>query len=67
MRRETHEFLDMFSTFNNNDERVIFGDCFSEFIECLNNCDLSNDTLVQLNGIFIKDMKRYFELKKKSE
>ena len=51
----------MFSTFNNNDERVIFGDIFSEFIDELNLVDLSKETLEHLNDIFEKDMKLFFK------
>ena len=51
----------MFSTFNNEDKRVIFADVFSEFIEELNLVDLSKETLQHLNDIFEKDMKLFFK------
>lgn len=46
--------------FDNNDIKVIFGDIFCEFIEELNNVDLSENTLLYLNGIFEKDMFLFF-------
>ena len=61
MTNKTKEFLEMFSTFNNEDKRVIFADVFSEFIEELNLVDLSKETLQHLNDIFEKDMKLFFK------
>lgn len=60
MNIKTEEFLDMFRDYENNDIENIFGDAFSEFIEILNEVDLSEDTLDNLNGIFEKDMKIFF-------
>lgn len=61
MTNKTKEFLEMFSTFNNEDKRVIFADVFSEFIEELNLVDLSKETLQHLNDIFEKDMKLFLK------
>lgn len=61
MNERTEEFLERFKDFDNNDIKVIFGDLFSEFIEELNNIDLSENTLIHLNGIFEKDMIQFFE------
>ncbi len=60
MNKRTEEFLEKFKDFDNNDIKVIFGDIFSEFIEILNNADLSENTLIHLNGIFEKDMFLFF-------
>lgn len=56
----TREFIKYFKEMDSKDSRVYFGNAFSEFIECLNRVDLSNDTLQQLNAIFMKDMKMFF-------
>ena len=61
MNKRTKEFLERFKDFDNNDIKVIFGDLFSEFIEEINNIDLSENTLIHLNGIFEKDMIQFFE------
>lgn len=60
MNERTKEFLERFKDFDNNDIKVIFGDTFSEFIEVLNDVDLSENTLIHLNGIFEKDMFQFF-------
>lgn len=67
---KTEEFLDYFKDMDNNDTRVLFADSFSEFIQILNDTDLSSNTLELLNDIFMKDMKMFFnkfccELKEK--
>lgn len=61
MNERTKEFLERFKDFDNNDIKVIFGDTFSEFIELLNDVDLSEKTLIYLNEIFEKDMFLFFE------
>lgn len=61
MNEKTHEFLEKFKDYENEDIREFFGDAFSEFINELNEVDLSEKTLEHLNGIFEKDMKRFFE------
>ena len=61
----THEFLSKFKDFDNNSTEVIFADCFSEFIEILNQSDLSESTLNHLNDVFSKDMNMFFEGVKK--
>lgn len=60
MNERTKEFLERFKDFDNNDIKVIFGDTFSEFIELLNDVDLSEKTLIYLNEIFEKDMFLFF-------
>lgn len=57
----TREFIKYFKEMDSKDPRVYFGNAFSEFIEYLNRADLSNDTLQQLNAIFMKDMKMFFD------
>lgn len=61
MNKRTKEFLERFKDFDNNDIKVIFGDIFSEFIGVLNDVDLSEKTLIYLNGIFEKDMFLFFD------
>lgn len=61
MNERTEEFLERFKDFDNNDIKVIFGNIFSEFIEVLNDVDLSEKTLIYLNEIFEKDMFLFFE------
>ena len=61
MKEIAHEFLEKFSEYENDSIEVCFGDAFAEFIEILNECDLSKNTLEDLNGIFIKDMKIFFK------
>ena len=61
MNEHTKEFLELFKNYSNNDIEVIFSDIFSEFIEELNNADLSKNTLIHLKGIFEKDMIRFFK------
>lgn len=61
MNEKTHEFLEKFKDYENEDIRQFFGDAFSEFINELNEVDLSEKTLEHLNGIFEKDMKRFFK------
>lgn len=61
MNQRTHEFLELFSKYDNNDIEEWFGDIFCEFINELNETDLSEKTLDNLNGIFKKDMKIFFE------
>lgn len=61
MNQRTHEFLELFSNYENNDIREWFGDIFCEFINELNETDLSEKTLDNLNGIFEKDMRIFFE------
>lgn len=61
MNEKTHEFLEKFKDYENEDIREFFGDAFSEFINELNEVDLSEKTLEHLNGIFEKDMKRFFK------
>ena len=61
MNEHTKEFLELFKNYSNNDIEVIFSDNFSEFIEELNKVDLSEKTLNHLNGIFEKDMIRFFK------
>ena len=61
MNEKTHEFLEKFKDYKNEDIREFFGDAFSEFINELNEVDLSEKTLEHLNGIFEKDMKRFFK------
>lgn len=60
MNIRTEEFLDKFRGYENNDIENIFGDAFSEFINELNEVDLSENTLKHLNDIFLKDMKIFF-------
>ena len=61
----THEFLSKFKDFDNHSIEVIFADCFSEFIEILNQSDLSESTLNHLNDVFSKDMNMFFKGVKK--
>ena len=64
MRRaelKTMEFLSYFKIYENNAIEPKFGDIFSEFIESLNDVDLSDDTLDHLTELFKKDMKIFFE------
>lgn len=61
MNEKTHEFLEKFKDYENEDIREFFGDAFSEFINELNEVDLSEKTLEHLNEIFEKDMKRFFK------
>lgn len=60
MTNRTRDFLDKFKNFENKSLEVKFADTFSEFIECLSQVDLSDDTLDNLIGIFEKDMKIFF-------
>ena len=62
MNEKTKEFLEKFKDYEAEDIKEYFGDCFSEFIEILNNVDLSENTLKYLNAIFEKDMIMFFEL-----
>ena len=61
MSQKTHEFLELFLNYENDDVRQWFGDVFCEFINELNEADLSERTLNNLNGIFEKDMRIFFE------
>ena len=61
MNIRTEEFLEYFKEYEENDIRVAFGDDFSEFVDCLNEVDLSDKKLDYLNDIFEKDMKIFFE------
>lgn len=61
MKEATHQFLERFKDYENNSVEVYFGDAFAEFVEILNECDLSEETLDNLNGIFQKDMKVFFK------
>lgn len=61
MNEKTHEFLEQFSEYENDSIEVTFGDAFSEFINELNDVDLSEKTLEHLNGIFEKDMRIFFK------
>lgn len=61
MNQKTHEFLELFLNYENDDVRQWFGDVFCEFINKLNEVDLSERTLNNLNGIFEKDMRIFFE------
>lgn len=65
LSERTHEFLFKFKDFDNNSIEVIFADCFSEFIEILNQSDLSESTLNHLNDVFSKDMNMFFKGVKK--
>lgn len=68
MKERTRKFLEQFTKLNNEDFRVSFGDIFTEFIDILNNLDLSDKTLLYINEIFNKDMHLFFkdmEIKKK--
>ena len=60
MNEKAQEFLEQFAELESNDIKVTFGDVFSEFINELNEVDLSEKTLEHLNGIFEKDMKIFF-------
>lgn len=59
MNQRTKEFLEKFKEYPNDSIEVAFTDSFSEFIEILNSCDLSEKTLEYLNDIFEKDLKRF--------
>lgn len=68
MKERTRKFLEQFTKLNNEDFRVSFGDIFTEFIDILNNLDLSDKTLLYINELFNKDMQLFFidmEIKKK--
>lgn len=60
MNEKTRKFLNQFENYKNNDIENIFGDVFSEFINELNEVDLSENTLEHLNDIFEKDMLIFF-------
>ena len=64
MNEKTHEFLEQFADYENDSIENVFGDAFSEFINELNEVDLSEKTLEHLNGIFEKDMRIFFKNKK---
>lgn len=69
MKERTRKFLEQFTNLNNEDFKVSFGDIFTEFIEILNNLDLSDKTLLYINELFNKDMQLFFikmEIKKKN-
>ena len=61
MNEKTHEFLGKFKDYEPEDIRECFGDIFCEFINELNEVDLSEQTLEHLNEIFEKDMEMFFE------
>lgn len=61
MNIKTQEFLEKFKLYEPDDIREYFGDIFCEFINELNDVDLSEETLKHLNEIFEKDMKMFFE------
>ena len=61
MNERTHEFLEKIENYEPEDIREAFGDVFCEFINELNEVDLSEQTLEHLNEIFEKDMKMFFE------
>lgn len=63
MNERTHNFLKLklFENCDNDSIEIIFADIFCEFINELNESDLSEKTLDNLNGIFEKDMKIFFE------
>lgn len=61
MNIKAQEFLERFEDYEPDDIREYFGDAFCEFINELNEVDLSEETLDHLNGIFEKDMKIFFE------
>lgn len=61
MNIKTQEFLEKFKDYEPEDIREYFGDIFCEFINELNEVDLSEETLDHLNGIFEKDMKMFFK------
>lgn len=62
MNEKTKEFLEKFKDCESEDIREYFGDIFCEFINELNEVDLSEETLDHLNGIFEKDMNMFFKL-----
>lgn len=64
MKQRTHEFLKKFKDCENSSIECAFGDCFCEFINALNEVDLSEKTLDELNKIFDKDMMIFFETRK---
>lgn len=64
MNEKTHEFLEQFADYENDSIENVFGDAFSEFINELNEVDLSEKTLEHLNDIFGKDMRIFFKNKK---
>lgn len=69
MNEHTKEFLEQFTNLNNEDFRVSFADIFTEFIDILNNLDLSDKTLLYINELFNKDMQLFFidmEIKRKN-
>lgn len=61
MNEHTKEFLEEFKDYELDDIRKYFGDVFCEFINELNEVDLSEKTLNHLNEIFEKDMIRFFK------
>lgn len=67
MNVKTHEFLEQFSEFESCGLEDTFGNAFAEFINELNEVDLSEKTLEHLNDIFEKDMKIFFENMNKEE
>lgn len=67
MNEKTKEFLEKFKDYEPEDIRKYFGDIFTEFINELNNVDLSEKTLEHLNDIFEKDMNNFFEIIKKKK
>ena len=67
MNERTHEFLKKIGDYNGNNIAEYFGDIFSEFINELNEVDLSEKTLKHLNDIFDKDMKIFFRELKESD
>ena len=64
MNERTHEFFEKIGDYNIAE---CFGDSFSEFINELNEVDLSEKTLKYLNDIFDKDMKIFFRELKESD
>lgn len=67
MNEKTKEFLKKFKDYELEDIREYFGDIFTEFINELNDVDLSEKTLEHLNDIFEKDMNKFFEIIKKKK
>lgn len=61
MNEKTKEFLEKFKDYEPEDIREYFGDIFTEFINELNNVDLSEKTLEHLNDIFEKDMNNFLK------
>ena len=59
-KEKIEEFVNYFSNMDYKDIIEKFFNSFYEFIRILNECDLSEETLDSLNGIFMKDMNMFF-------